>query len=492
MRGITGFGAYVPRLRLTRGAVAQAHSWNGGRGGKPPAGERAMCNWDEDVITMAVEAARDGLHPLNERGASPDFGSICLASTSLPHADRQNAGIVAMALNLGEQLNTTDMTGSQRAGTSALLGALQADAGPRQHLVIASEHRGTRAGAPHETRFGDGAAAFTLGCDNVIAKLLGSETISLDFVDHFRASEEKYDYYWEERWIRDEGVMKILPRAIQAALANTGLSAQDIDHVILPAPVPQARQKIVAKMGFREEALVASHEGTIGDTGAAHPLLMLAEVLARAKPEQTILLASFGQGSDVIILRTTELIGSVSPRLGLNGAIARRRAVEDYGKYLAFNDLIDRELGMRAEGDPKTALTQLWRRRDLIFGLVGGECRKCNTRQLPRSRYCINPECNALDSQEPFAFPNVPARVVTWSADHLSFTPDPPAYYGLIEFEGGGRMFANFGEIEAGELNVGSAMRMAFRIKEVDRKRNFRRYFWKAIPEAAPQPTTGE
>ena len=78
MRGITGFGAYVPRLRLTRAAVAQAHSWNGGRGGKPPAGERAMCNWDEDVITMAVEAARDGLHPLNERGPA----SACSAPSS--------------------------------------------------------------------------------------------------------------------------------------------------------------------------------------------------------------------------------------------------------------------------------------------------------------------------------------------------------------------------------------------------------------------------
>lgn len=492
MRGITGFGAYVPRLRLTRNAIAQANSWSAGRVSKPPAGERAVCNWDEDVITMAVEAGRDCLHASNERRTPGDFGSICLASTTLPSADRQNAGIVAAALNLGEKLGSTDMTGSQRAGTSALLVGMKAEAGPRQQLVIASEHRDTRAGAPQETRFGDGAAAFTLGSENVIAELVGSETISLDFVDHFRATDAKYDYYWEERWIRDEGVMKILPRAIRAALAEAGLVAGEIDHVILPGPVPQIRQKIAAGLGFREEAIAAAHEDSIGDTGAAHPLVMLADVLAAAKPGQKILLSSFGQGSDVLILRATELIGSFGPRLGIKGAIARRREVKDYGKYLAFNDLVDRELGMRAEGDPKTALTQLWRRRDLILGLVGGECRECGTRQLPRSRFCVKPECNALDSQTPFAFPEVPARVVTWAADHLSFTPDPPAYYGLIEFEGGGRMFANFGEIDAGDIHVGSAMRMAFRIKEFDRKRNFRRYFWKAIPEAASQPATGE
>lgn len=164
----------------------------------------------------------------------------------------------------------------------------------------------------------------------------------------------------------------------------------------------------------------------------------------------------------------------------------------DYGKYLSFNGRIDRELGMRAEGDPKTALTQLWRRRDLILGLVGGECQSCRTRQLPRSRYCVNPDCNALDTQSPFAFPEVPARVVTWSADHLSFTPDPPSYYGLIEFEGGGRVFANFSDIDPEEqVAVGAPMRMEFRVKEFDRKRNFVRYFWKATPEAALQPDSG-
>ena len=145
--------------------------------------------------------------------------------------------------------------------------------------------------------------------------------------------------------------------------------------------------------------------------------------------------------------------------------------------------LIDRELGMRAETDNKTALTQYFRRRDLLHGLVGGECTACGTRQLPRTRYCINPNCRALDTQEPFCFAEIPARVVTWSADHLSFNPDPPSFYGLIEFEGGGRMFANFAEVTAGLIDVGSPMRMSFRIKDLDRKRNFRRYFWKAVPE---------
>ena len=61
MTGIVAYGAYVPRLRLDRAAVFKAHSWfNPGLRGLAK-GERSMANWDEDVVTMAVEAARDCL-----------------------------------------------------------------------------------------------------------------------------------------------------------------------------------------------------------------------------------------------------------------------------------------------------------------------------------------------------------------------------------------------------------------------------------------------
>ena len=58
MVGITGYGAYIPRLRLQRAAVVEANKWaNPGLAGLAK-GERAMANWDEDSVTLAVEAAR--------------------------------------------------------------------------------------------------------------------------------------------------------------------------------------------------------------------------------------------------------------------------------------------------------------------------------------------------------------------------------------------------------------------------------------------------
>ena len=59
--GILSFGGYVPRIRLNRQSIADANSWfNPGLKGLAK-GERSMANWDEDSVTMAVEAARDCL-----------------------------------------------------------------------------------------------------------------------------------------------------------------------------------------------------------------------------------------------------------------------------------------------------------------------------------------------------------------------------------------------------------------------------------------------
>ena len=113
---------------------------------------------------------------------------------------------------------------------------------------------------------------------------------------------------------------------------------------------------------------------------------------------------------------------------------------------------------------------------------MDGRCSACGTLQFPRTRICVNPNCNALDSQEPHAFADTIGRINSHTADRLTYSPDPPACYGMIQFEGGGRWMMDFTDLEADQLEVGRAMRMVFRIKDVDAQRGFRRYFWKAAP----------
>lgn len=59
--GILAYGCYVPRRRLQRAAIHAANKWFAPSLGGLAKGERAIANWDEDAITMAVEAARDCL-----------------------------------------------------------------------------------------------------------------------------------------------------------------------------------------------------------------------------------------------------------------------------------------------------------------------------------------------------------------------------------------------------------------------------------------------
>lgn len=475
--GITAFGAHVPRLRLERKRIVEANAWLNAGLKAYVLGARSMCNWDEDALTMAVDAARDALSGV-DRAA---LRAVHIASTSLPFADRQNAGIVAEALNLSESVSTLDIASSQRAGTSALSNALQVGqslGGPI--LVVAAEQRRTRTGTVEELLYGDGAAALVVGKDGVIARLLASHSIAVDFVDHYRGQNHEFEYGWEERWVRDEGYLKIAPRAIRAALAEAKLGGEAIDRFILPCAVPKVPESVARATGIRAEAVADSLQADCGITGAAHPILQLVSALETAKAGERILVAGWGQGVDVLILEVTDAIKKLAPRRGVAGALERRRAETSYDKFMTFNGLSNKDFGKRAEVDRQTALTTLFRNRAMLTGFVGGKCDKCGTVQFPKSHYCVNPDCDALDSQAAHPMADTPGRVLTWTADSLTFSLDPPAYFGMVEFEGGGRVMLDFTDVDPDTLDIGVPVRMQFRVREVDHERGFKKYFWKA------------
>jgi hydroxymethylglutaryl-CoA synthase len=488
MIGITAFGGYVPRLRLNRQVVVDANAWFNPGLRSLAKGERAFCNWDEDSLTMAIEAARDCMADRDRK----DIAALFVASTTLPFSDRQNATIAATALNLDENLNSLDITSSQRAGTSGLLTSLKAQQGRTgTALFIATEKRAARSASEQELHYGDGAAAFALGSSDVIAEFLAAKTIAVDFVDHFRGQHERFDYSWENRWIRDEGYNKIVPGVIRDALEDAGLASGDINHFILPAPSASISKRIAKSFGVPDEAVRDDLHGVMGNSGAAHALVMLAHTLQDAGPDENILVVGWGQGVDALLFRTTEQIGQCSPPMGISGFLTRRREETNYHRYLAFNGLVELEKGIRAENDTPTAMTALYRERETVLGLVGGKCRKCGTIQFPKTNICVNPNCGAIRSQDSKSFADTPARIQSWTADRLSYSPDPPAHYGMINFEGGGRCMVDFTDVDLDQVSVDMQMRMAFRIKEYDERRGFTKYFWKAQPtyNALPEGT---
>ena len=236
--GITAFGGYIPRLRLSRESIARANSWVDPSLSAHARSERSMCDVDEDSITMAVEASRDCLNGIGRENIS----ALYFASTTAPFDDRQNSAVIAEALKLREDITSLDISHSQRAGTSGLITALMAATanGNGASLYVAADHRQAKSGTLQELLFGDGAAAITLGTTNIVARFLGSHTLTRDLVDHFRGQGSKYDYQWEERWVREEGYFKMVPDAIQKLSAKCAVSAAEIPSTSVGRPAFQS------------------------------------------------------------------------------------------------------------------------------------------------------------------------------------------------------------------------------------------------------------
>jgi hydroxymethylglutaryl-CoA synthase len=473
--GILAFGAYIPERRLQRAVILSAHGWFAGGLGGLAKGERAVANWDEDTITMAVEAARDCLASIDRASVA----AVTLASTTLPFADRLNAGVVKEALALSDAIVAGDATGSQRAGTTGLIQALT---GSGTQLVVGAELRKARPASEAEMIQGDGAAALLVGSGDVVARFLGAHSETVDFVDHFRATGVPFDYGWESRWVRDEGYAKLLAGAIKTALMKFGVAGDAIDKAAIAVPVKGVPESLTKAAGIRPDCVCDTLGGVLGDAGAAHPLLMLAAALETAKSGDKILVASFGQGADILLFEATDALARLPKRLGVAGHLARRREDKNYLRFLFHRGLVELERGQRAELDRKQPGTSLYRNRRAVLGLIGGRCTKTGTVQFPKSEIGVNPNDRAQGTQEDYPLAERTAKIVTHTADVLGYSPNPPNYYGTIDFEGGGRLVAEFTDCAVEDIEVGREMRMMFRIKAVDEKRDFIKYFWKAAP----------
>jgi 3-hydroxy-3-methylglutaryl CoA synthase len=474
--GIKSYAAYVPRLRMDRAAIAQAHAWALPALRGMARGQRAFCSWDEDSITMSVEAARACLR------ARPSgvVSSLTFASTTPVFADLQNASWVAEACGLRGQLSTLDVSGSLRAGTSALIRACEASTRVGDAVVVAADNRLAKPGSLQEMHYGAGSFALCAGAGDVLARYLGSASNASVFVDHFRRTGQKYDYQWEERWIRDEGYLKIVPDTVERVMKATGTDAANIHFLCLPTTISGVASAVAKQLKLKPEVVVDNLASKCGDTGVAHPLMMLGVALERAQPGQKILVVGFGAGCDALLFEVTDTMAAYRSAASVNAALARGVADTNYNKLLSFSGELQPDWGMRSETDAKTALTQLYRSRDQVIGFVGGKCGECGTAQFPRMPACVH--CGSTAHLTPVPMADEAAKVATFTADSLMFYPAPPLFVGLVQFDNGARVLMEIVDVDPEQFDVGTPLRMVFRIKEVDSLRHYNRYFWKATP----------
>jgi len=478
-------GVHVPRLRLPRATIAAAMSWQSPPGRSSARGTRAIANWDEDALTMGIEAARACLGA--ERAATPELSvqAAVLCSTTLPFVDRDDAVMLQAALDLPETVETLNLGASIRAATSGLVNGLRR-IGTGCTLLVASDARLTRAGSPQEMTYGDAAAAILIGpCGPAaLATVLAAQRIGSDFVDHYRMSGSDFDYALEERWVRDESLLKMIPDAVSGLLKSAGASAADIRHVAIPTS-SEAAKRIAQACGLSTATRGERVLRECGDAGTALPLLMLAESLEAAAPGDLIVLLGLGQGADALLLRANAAVrGFGKP---LTHALDGGREELHYVRYLSHRGLLKVDFGMRAERDQRTAHSVAYRKRQALSAFKGGRCARCETVQFPQSRVCVNPECRATDTQSPYRLADSRGRIKSFTEDWQAYAARPPYQYGNVEFLDGGNLLMEFTDAEPGELMVGGAVRFVYRIKDEDRARGFRRYFWKATAAGIKQ-----
>ncbi|MCK4362418.1 MAG: hydroxymethylglutaryl-CoA synthase [Dehalococcoidia bacterium] len=469
MAGITSYGAYIPMYRLSRETLAQV--W-GGKG----KGEKAVANADEDSLTMGVEAARDCIKGFDKSS----IDALYFATTTPPYKEKQSASIMAAACDLREDIITADFADSIRSATIAILMALDAvKAGSaKQVLVIAADTRLAGPDTRYESLFGDGAAAFLIGNEGVVAEIEGNHCITSAFVDFWRLEYDKIIRSWEERLTREESYMPYMTKAISTVLEKQNLTAKDISKAVIYSPDTSMQREVIKKAGFDPKEQVQDLMfDSVGHTGAALTPMVLVSALEGAKPGDRILTANYEDGADAIVMRVTDEIGKMKDRRAIKGYLASKMMLPNYGKYMRFRNLMEWEHDLFMER--RMALAEVWRHRNFYLRFHGAKCTKCGHIMTPIPKMCIY--CQADEKY----FEEVPmadkrGKLVTYSMDVRSRAIDPPNILAVVNFDGGGRFYSQMTDRNPDNIEIGMTMELTFR--RIHDALGIHNYFWKCRP----------
>ncbi len=476
--GIKAVGAYIPKHRL----------------GKQTAGwglniEKAVANFDEDSITLAVAAGMDCL--LGQDRSKID--SVYFATTTSPYVEKQCAAIIATALDLRHDIFTTDVTNTLRAGTAALRSALDAvKGGSSQYaLVLAAD---TRLGLPRgdiERSTGDGAVALLLTKDRneAIAEISDHSSIADFVLDQWRAEGDPYVRSWEERFALDEGYLRLMPQVVKTLLQRATLAPKDFAKAVFYSPDARRHADMGRALGFAPEQIQAPFFGQLGNTGAAFALMLLAAAFEDAKPADRLLLASYGDGADAFLLQVSEGIRRFQKegqgRRGFKSSLAAKYILSSYEEYLKWRGLLETEPARRPALPPVSAPAAL-REQAANLSFHGARCTACNRIQYPPQRVCTF--CHTIDKFEPVRLSDKKGTLYTYSLDYVAGTLDVPLVIAVMNFENGGRVLGTMTDREVEAIKIGMPLEMSFR--KLHTINGIHNYFWKAVPVREVKPQT--
>ncbi len=344
--GISGWGVYIPKYRISLDEIAKA--W--GYPSTYPQGlnvvEKAVAGVDEDTITMGFEAARNALR---RAGVDPNFiGAVYVGTESKPYAVKPSATVIAEALGITPKKLTADLEFACRAASEALgisIGLVSSGM-VKYALVIGSDTAQASPGDVLEFTAASGSAAYVIGRDdgNAAAYFEGFYSYVTDTPDFWRKENAPYPMHGES-FTGEPAYFHHIVSAVKGLLEELGLRPSDFDYFVPHQPNGKFPLKVARILGFPKEKVLPGLIVTrIGNTYSASALIGLAAVLEKAKPGSRILVAPYGSGAGadaMSIVVKDSILDKVGKAPTVKDYISRKTYI-DYGLYVKFYNKLRR------------------------------------------------------------------------------------------------------------------------------------------------------
>jgi hydroxymethylglutaryl-CoA synthase len=344
--GIVGYGAYIPKWRIKTEEIAKYHNQSSE---KIKSGilveEKSVPHYDQDSATLAVHASKNAL--LRAEIDGKKIQAIYVGSESHPYAVKPTSTIIGQALGTSENYFAADLEFACKAGTAALqicYGLAKANL-INYGLAIGTDTAQSKPGDILEYSAGAGSAAFIIGNkeNEIIATIDHTLSVASDTPDFWRRDLQKYPSH-AGRFTGEPSYFKHVLDATQKILKQTDLTPQNFDYAIFHQPNGKFPTVAAQKLGFSKEQIMPGLlVSKIGNTYSASSPLSLAAILDIAKPNQKILLTSYGSGSgsDSFILTTTE---NITVKQNLAKTTMDYINQKEFLDYLTYKKFIDHTL----------------------------------------------------------------------------------------------------------------------------------------------------
>ena len=340
MAGIVGYGVHVPRYRIKVEEIAKV--WN-----DDPESikkglnitEKSVPGIDEDAATIAVEAAR---RAVDHSGINAnEIGALYVGSESHPYAVKPTSTIVSQAIRTGHKLTAADLEFACKAGTAGIqmCAGLVDSKMIKYGMAIGSDTSQGRPSDALEYTASAGGGAFIIGSDKSeqIAEILKTTSYTSDTPDFWRREGAAFPSHGG-RFTGEPAYFKHITNATKQLFEITGFKASDFNYAVFHQPNGKFPIVVSKALGFEEKQI---KDGlltpVIGNTYSGASMLGLAAVLDIAKPNEKILLTSFGSGagSDSFAIEVKDKIDEKRSRLTkVSDIINTRKIYIDYSNYL--------------------------------------------------------------------------------------------------------------------------------------------------------------